>query len=61
MQTRLKRAKDEIEFGEVKDNFDLLLVNDDFDSTYKKLKNFVLETYGLPDTSAEKSETTDAS
>ena len=54
IEKRLRRAKDEIAFGEVKDNFDLLLVNDDIDSTYEKLKSFVLETYGLPDTNAEK-------
>ena len=53
----MKRAKDEIAFGEVKDNFDLLLVNDDVNSTYAKLRSFVLETYGLPDTSVEGTET----
>lgn len=52
----MKRAKDEIAFGEMKDNFDLLLVNDDFASTYAKLKCFVLETYGLTDIGADKKE-----
>ena len=40
----------------MKDNFDLLLVNDDINSAYAKLKSFVLETYGLTDVGAEKKE-----
>lgn len=44
----------------MQDNFDLSLVNDDFDSTYERLKSFVLETYGLPD-NAERNENADAS
>lgn len=42
LKKRLDRADEEIKFadsGEV--NFDLILVNDDLDETYKKLKNFL--------------------
>ena len=42
-------------------NFDLLLVNDDLESTYDKLKSFVLETYSLTDTNEKEEPETDTS
>lgn len=58
---RLTRARDEMDFGEGEQNFDLLLINDDFDSTYRDLKRFVFETYGLTDTKPEEKPETNTS
>ncbi|RWS11297.1 Guanylate kinase-like protein [Dinothrombium tinctorium] len=43
IQKRLKQSKMEMEYGEMPGNFDLVLVNDDIDAAYKRLRDFVLE------------------
>ena len=39
-------AKNEIEYGHEKDNFDYILVNDEVENSYKRLKSFIKTQYG---------------
>ena len=39
---RLKRARDELEYGEQPGNFDVVLVNDDVEEAYSNLRSFVI-------------------
>ena len=47
LSERLTRAGEELAFGDVPGNFDLVIVNDDVDQAYASLRNFVLRV-GLP-------------
>ena len=40
---RLGAAASEMEFGEEEGNFDIIIVNDDLDTAYQKLREFVLK------------------
>lgn len=42
IQRRLARAREELNFGELPGNFDLVLVNDNAEEAYKNLKKFLL-------------------
>lgn len=42
LAARLKRASDELAFGEMPGNFDIVLVNDDVEEAYLNLRNFVI-------------------
>jgi len=39
---RLAKAREELTYGEVPDNFDVVLVNDDIEEAYSNLRNFIL-------------------
>lgn len=43
IRERLKRATFEMEYASLSESYDLVLVNDDLDETYKKLEKFCLE------------------
>jgi len=43
IRRRLERAKDELEFGEVKGNFDTVIVNDEIEEAYLALKSFLMD------------------
>ncbi|XP_014205944.1 guanylate kinase isoform X2 [Copidosoma floridanum] len=43
MQRRLSSAKAEIEFGETPGNFDLVVINDNIDKAYEKLRDFIMK------------------
>ena len=42
LKKRLDKAREELAFGEVPGNFDVVIVNDDLEEAYKKLREFVL-------------------
>ncbi len=42
LQKRLKTARDELEYGEQPGNFDIVIVNDDLERAYQKLREFML-------------------
>ncbi|CAH1119787.1 unnamed protein product [Phaedon cochleariae] len=43
LQRRLDKAEEEIEYGTIPANFDVIIVNDDFDTAYEELRRFVIE------------------
>lgn len=43
LQKRLGSAAKEMEYGEEEGNFDVIIVNDELDAAYEKLKEFMLE------------------
>ena len=45
LQKRLARAVTDIKFGEEKGNFDLYLVNDDLETAYRELEDFLKSRY----------------
>ena len=45
LQKRLARAVADIKFGEEKGNFDLYLVNDDLETAYRELEDFLKSRY----------------
>lgn len=42
LKKRLDKAREELAFGEEPGNFDVIIVNDDLEECYKKLREFVL-------------------
>ena len=42
LKRRLDKAREELAFGEEPGNFDVVIVNDDLEEAYKKLREFVL-------------------
>ena len=42
LKKRLDKAREELAFGEEPGNFDVIIVNDDLEEAYKKLREFVL-------------------
>jgi len=42
IKKRLNKAREELQFGEEKGNFDVVIVNDDLEDAYKMLREFVL-------------------
>ena len=42
LKRRLDKAREELAFGEAPGNFDVVIVNDDLEEAYKKLREFVL-------------------
>lgn len=42
LQKRLAAAAAEMQYGEMPGNFDAIIVNDDLDSAYQKLREFLL-------------------
>ena len=42
---RLGAAAKEMEYGEEEGNFDTIIVNDDLDTAYQHLKEFLLERF----------------
>ncbi|KAL0279186.1 UNVERIFIED_CONTAM: hypothetical protein PYX00_000796 [Menopon gallinae] len=42
LERRLRVAREEIEYGDTPNNFDLVLVNDSIEKSYEQLKNFIL-------------------
>ena len=45
LQKRLARAVTDIKFGEEEGNFDLYLVNDDLETAYRELEDFLKSRY----------------
>jgi guanylate kinase len=45
---RLKQAKEELAYGEIPGNFDVVLVNDDVEEAYSNLRNFILKVSPFP-------------
>lgn len=50
IQTRLKRAKVELDFSENSNFFDMVVVNDDLEESYNQLKRYLLEVRKLRST-----------
>ncbi|KAG8193859.1 hypothetical protein JTE90_011420 [Oedothorax gibbosus] len=42
LQKRLAKAKEELVYGEIPGNFDLIIVNDDVEEAYRQLKEYLL-------------------
>jgi guanylate kinase len=45
IQRRLKRAIDEMQFGETNGVFDLTIINDRIDDAYNDLRQFIVEVF----------------
>ncbi|XP_023019703.2 guanylate kinase isoform X2 [Leptinotarsa decemlineata] len=43
LQKRLSKAAEEIEYGTTPGNFDKIIINDDFETAYQELKQFVVD------------------
>ncbi|XP_050538159.1 uncharacterized protein LOC126903744 isoform X2 [Daktulosphaira vitifoliae] len=49
LQTRLNAAQQEIAYGEIPGNFDIIIVNDSLDKTYAVFKDFVMKSLDKSD------------
>lgn len=47
LQRRLAVAKTELEYGETPGNFDIIIENDNLETAYEILRNFILTNYSL--------------